>query len=203
MSNFTTNPLTTLHGHISRLSLILHTLLSIGAFILLGFINTILDASYAESLFPVPYAVGQTTFDGQQLKSYYQFMLDKNTLGIYWQTQFIDFGFIAAMFITGLLIPILLRRIALSSSWGYSILTLAGVLIPVGAIFDAIENLNSFIMLVQPQTFPNWLALPYSTFAVIKFGCIGLGMLAMLLGLLVAILERIRMWMRPSDLALT
>lgn len=203
MSNFITKPLTSLHQQISRLPLLVHALAAISAFILLGFVNTMLDASYAESLFPAPYAVGQTTFDGELLKSYYQFMIDKNTLGIYWRTQFIDFGFIASMFIVGLLIPTLLRRIALPASWGYSILTWAGILIPLGAIFDTVENLNSFILLAQPQTFPNWLALPYSTFAAIKFGCIGLGLIAMLIGLLIALFERGWRRIRPSQLALT
>lgn len=203
MSNYITNPLTFLQQQITRLPLIVHATVAFGAFMLLGFSNSVLDASYAESLFPVPYAVGQTTFDGELLKSYYQFMIDQDTLGIYWRTQFIDFGFIASMFIVGLLIPTLLRRIALLSSWGYSILTVAGILIPLGAIIDTIENLNSFIMLAQPQTFANWLALPYSTFAVIKFGCIGLGMLAMVLGLAVAILERGWRWMKPAQMAIS
>lgn len=202
MSNFITNPLTSLQKQISRLPIIVHALVAVGAFMLLGFTNTILDASYAESLFPVPYFEGQTTFDGELLKSYYQFMINSDTLNIYWRTQFIDFAFIAAMFIAGLVIPSALRRMALPASWGFRLLTLAGILIPLGALFDAIENLNSFIMLAQPQTFPNWLALPYSTFAAIKFGCIGLGMVAMLVGLLIALLERGWRWMRPTSLAL-
>lgn len=203
MSNFITKLLISLQQRIASLSLIVHGLLAFGAFMLLGFVNSTLDASYADSKFPVPYGVGQTTFDGELLKSYYQFMIEQDTLGIYWRTQFIDFGFIASMFIVGLLIPTLLRRIAFPSTWAYSILTWAGILIPMGAIFDAIENLNSFIMLVQPQTFPNWLALPYSAFAAIKFGCIALGMLAMVIGLILAVAQRAWRLMRPAQMALS
>ena len=38
---------------------------------------------------------------------------------------------------------------------------MAAVIIPLGAVFDALENLVSFVMLSQPTSFPNWLALVY------------------------------------------
>jgi hypothetical protein len=53
-----------------------------------------LNASYAASGFPVPYHVAQLSFDAQQIKGWYAFLIENGTLGAYWQTQFIDFVFI-------------------------------------------------------------------------------------------------------------
>lgn len=191
MSN---SPFKKLHDRISRLPLLLHGVAAFATFMLLGFSNAVLEASYAASRFPVAYPVGQTTFNGELLKSYYQFMIDEGSLGIYWQTQFIDFGFIAAMFLVGLFIPTLVRRAARPATFAYSILTLSATVLSTGAILDAIENLISFTMLVQPQTFPNWIALPYSAVAAMKFACIGTGMLTLLIGVLAVIIQQISRW---------
>ena len=41
----------------------------------------------------------------------------------------------------------------------------------VGALADAVENLISFAMLADPQGFADWIALPYSAFAVLHYDC--------------------------------
>ena len=56
-----------------------------------------LDASYAASGNPADYATGQLAFDARIIESYYARMIEAGTLPVYLQTQFIDFGFIAAM----------------------------------------------------------------------------------------------------------
>ena len=71
----------------ARIPLWLHAILVIVAFGLYMGTNTILDASYAASQFPVPFYVGQTAFDGEQIKAWYAVMIEKETLGIYWRTQ--------------------------------------------------------------------------------------------------------------------
>ena len=58
-----------------------------------------LDPSYVASQYPVPFYVGQMTFDAVELKSYYQVMLDKGTMPVYWLTQCIDFVFIACTYL--------------------------------------------------------------------------------------------------------
>lgn len=149
------------------------------SFIALGIINAVLNSSYERSRFPVPYAEGQTTFDGAKLKEFYRFMIDQDTLGIYWQTQFIDFGFIAAMAAVGLTIGSLVARLHRPGSRPARLGIAAAWLISLGAAFDAVENLISFTMLARPESFPNWLAIPYSTAAVIKFALITCGMLSL------------------------
>lgn len=62
----------------------------------------------------------------------------------------------------------------------------AGLSVMLGATFDAIENLISFVMLANPQGFANWIALPYSGFSAAKFALITLGM-ALLIAALMAL----------------
>lgn len=184
-------PFQAMHQQLIKLPWLWHTLAAIVSFGLLGFTNTILEASYATSQYPVSYAAGQTTFNGELLKSYYAFMLEKGTFDLYWRTQFIDFTFIAAVFAAGLLIPTVIRRAARPSTLAYIVLTVAAVIIPLGAILDVIENLISFVIISQPLTFPNWLALPYSTVAVMKFVCMGGGMIILLIGVVLLIIQRL------------
>jgi len=164
-----------------------HGLLVAGSVVVLGVVNAVLNASYAASGHPVSYAEGQTTFSGSEIKGFYAVMEDGGTLGRYWQTQFIDFGFIAMMIVVGGAVGLLLARLGHPGSVAARLGRLAAVVIPLGAAFDVVENLISFVMLADPQGFPEWLAVPYSAAAVVKFGLIGLGMVA-LIGSLIALL---------------
>ena len=175
---------------ITNLSLTAHIILAIVTFIVFRVANMILDVSYARSQFPVPFQVGQTAFQGELIKSYYQTMIDAGTLSIYWQTQLIDYGFIMSLFAVGLVLPLLLRRAVRPNSRPFHIISWAATLIPLGALFDATENLISFAMLAQPLTFPNWIAPIYSTFAVLKFAAIGTGYLCVAIGLIWALLAQ-------------
>lgn len=185
------NPITNIYNFVrtqsEKLNLAVHGALAFVAFGLMRFANIILDASYAESLFPVPYYVGQTAFSGEQIKEYYAFMIDAGTLNVYWQTQFIDYAFIGMVIITGLLLPSFVARLHAKGSWLAAITFGFALLMPLGGLFDAIENLISFVMLSQPETFANWLAIPYSTFAVLKFGAIAPAQVGTVLSLIVAL----------------
>lgn len=153
----------------STINIYLHLILAIGAFILYGYTNAVLDQSYAASKFPVPYFEGQTAFSGELIKEYYAFMIEVGTLDIYWRTQFIDFAFIGSVILTGLFLPSFVARLHRDGSWLRAITFGFALLMPLGGIFDAIENLISFVMLARPETFPNWIALVYSSFAIFKF----------------------------------
>lgn len=160
----------------------------------LGFFQWIkgrLDASYAASQHPVDYATGQTTFSGPLIKEYYATMQQAGTLDRYVTTQLIDFGFIVGMACIALFVCTLIARISRAGSMGRRIGLWAGVSILLGATCDAIENGISFIMLANPTGFADWLAIPYSGFASVKFALIALGMLLVLISLAAALLGRI------------
>jgi hypothetical protein len=67
----------------------------------------------------------------------------------------------------------------------------AGLLVLMGAACDAIENGWSFVMLANPAGFADWLALPYSGFASIKFGLIALGILVLVISGVTSIAGRL------------
>ena len=150
-----------------------------------------LDASYEASKHPVDYFTGQTGFNGLKIKEYYATMLEHGTLDVYWTTQIIDFGFILAVACMGLFFCTLVSRAGRPKSWSRTFGHFAALSAISGATSDALENLVSFVMLSAPQDFPNWLAIPYSGFAVIKFGLITLAMGLLIFCILAAIIGRV------------
>src|SRR5690606_32700202 len=132
-----------------------------------------LDPAYVASQYPVPFYVGQTTFNALELKSYYQVMLDKGTLPLYWLTQCIEFGFIActyfAFFTLSRSVFHSIKRVAPHAARWQKLAAWMCFIAPLAAVFDALENILSFVLLLQPTNFPDVLVYPYSSFAVIKF----------------------------------
>jgi len=118
-------------------------------------------------------------------------MIEAETFDIYFQTQLIDFLFIASMIFFGYFVGTFVARLAYAGGWAARAGFAAAILIPLGASFDAIENLISFAMIANPMDFASWLAIPYSGFAVAKFACIGLGYIAIALSILLNLPERV------------
>lgn len=181
---------------IMKLPFMLHLAALPLLFMALTWVKGVLDASYIRSNFPVDYMTGQTSFSGSAIKNWYQAMIEQGTLDIYWQTQLIDFGFIASVLALGLMFGTFMARIAMQGGWGYKTGMLAANFIPLGALCDVAENLLSFIMLSMPINFPDLIALPYSGFAVAKFGLLTLGMLMLVVSLLVNLGERTLNWFK-------
>lgn len=175
---------------ITALPLWLHAVFALAAVAWLQWIEGRLTASYAASKHPVDYRTGQLAFDGNVIKGYYASMIEGDTLDIYWATQFIDFGFILAMACMGLFFCTLIARASRLQSWGRTVGLLAGVSLTTGAICDAIENLWSFVMLSNPTGFANWLAMPYSTFAAVKFALITFAMILLIVSIVLAVAGR-------------
>jgi hypothetical protein len=147
------------------------------------FASRILNASYADSQFPVPYQVAQLSFDHQKLKGWYAFLIDRGTMGTYVQTQHIDFIFIVSVFVLHLLALLLIARLFPPASKGRRWMETAAVLSTLAPIADALENLVSYAMLAQPLDFSPWLALVYSSLAALKFGMFTFAYAAAVLGL--------------------
>ncbi|MGI5179420.1 hypothetical protein ACQEVZ_24125 [Dactylosporangium sp. CA-152071] len=131
--------------------------------------QTVLDGFYARSGYPVPYYVGQLSFSAGKLSGWYTTMRDAGTLGVYWQTQFMDFAFIAAtaLFFTATLA--LIARAFPAGSRGRRVATAAVALGLFAPLCDAVENLLSFVMLPDPATVNPVVAVLYSTAAALKF----------------------------------
>jgi hypothetical protein len=150
-----------------------------------------LDGFYARSEFPVPFYFGQTRFDGEAIKGFYQVLIEKGTLDIYVQTQLVDYVFMATTFLSFFCLAAAVMRTTravYSKGVLVKIARLFVWLAPTAAIMDALENLVSFVMLADPTGFANWLAIPYSSFAVLKFTIFGATYLWVLIALLACLL---------------
>jgi len=163
--------------------------------------SAILEKSYVLSKFPVPYFEQQTSFDAVAMKKWYAHMIEQDTFGIYWMTQFVDFAFIAAVILMGFTVWTFVANFYEKDSFinrvGYKL----AYALPLAGAFDILENLVSFFMMSSPSTFNDFLVMPYSAFAVLKFGCwtVALGgLLVLLIGLPVVWIRR---RMRKTSLA--
>lgn len=128
-----------------------------------------LNASYAATQFPVPYHVAQLSFDAQQLKGWYAFLIERGTLGLYRQTQWIDFAFIATVLVLHVSALLLSARLFVAGTRGRRWMVGAAALAAIAPLADALENLVSFVMLADPAGFADGWALVYSSLATIKF----------------------------------
>ncbi len=179
---------------IDRTSTAKHAIVAGGALFALGISNAVLTSSYEASNHPVGYAEGQLAFDGATIQGYYAHMSSLDTLDTYVATQLIDFGFIAAVAAVGTFCATLIARGFGRGSLGRWAASFAGLLLIVGAGFDTLENLISFVMLADIDGFARWIAIPYSSAAAVKFTAIGAGMLllgASLLGLVAKGIRRL------------
>jgi len=129
-----------------------------------------LEASYARSLFPVPYFEGQTSFSSEKIRTWYAYMINHGTFDIYFLTQLIDFVFISAVIVMGFSNWTLVANLHPKNSFFQRTGYYAAFALPLAGLFDILENLVSFIMIADPSGFPDSVVMVYSSFAVIKFG---------------------------------
>ena len=130
--------------------------------------QSVLNVFYARSLYPVAYFVGQTSFDAEKLEGWYQAMDKAGTLGVYWQTQFVDFAFIAATALLHYWLLLLVTRLLPVGRWRRIGLAAVGIGLLAPA-FDVLENLLSFIALSNTTEILPVTAIVYSSFASLKF----------------------------------
>ncbi len=150
-----------------------------------------LNASYAASQFPVPYHVAQLSFDAQQIKGWYAFMMERDTLRLYWQTQFIDFAFIATVLVLHVAALLLVSRLFVPATRGRRWMVMAAALSAIAPLADAAENMVSFAMLSDPLGFPGGLAQIYSSLAALKFGFFMFAYVALPVGIVTGLWDRL------------
>lgn len=147
-----------------------------------------LDGLYVESQFPVPFYIGQTTFNAEELKSYYAVLIAKGTLGKYFWVQMADYLFMTTVFVSFFALMTAVYRslpeIKIIKTLAWAMIFIA----PTAALFDAAENLVSFIFIANPTDFADWLVHPYSSFAVIKFAIFIFAYLWAVLGLFISVI---------------
>ena len=156
--------------YIKKLSVPVLIAATIVSAILQAIAQAVLNTFYERSGYPVPYYVGQTSFDAAKLEGWYATMRSAGTLDVYWQTQFVDFAFIAATALLHLALLALVARLLPAGAWRRTAVALlvVGLLAPA---FDVLENLASFVALANPTDISPIVAVVYSSFAALKFLC--------------------------------
>ena len=147
-----------------------------------------LNASYSSSKFPVPYFEAQLSFDHLKLKAWYSALIVMGTLSTYIQTQHIDFVFIVSVLFLHFFALLLVAKLIPKSSKWHKITLIAALLSTIAPLADALENLVSYRMLMNPLDFNSYLAIVYSSFAAIKFAFFTFAYVAAIVSLLIALL---------------
>ena len=147
-----------------------------------------LDGLYVDSQFPVPFYIGQTTFNPEELKGYYAVLISKGTLEKYFWVQMADYLFMVIVFVSFFALMTAVYRSLPDVKWLKDLAWVMVLIAPTAALFDAVENLVSFFFIADPQGFADWLVYPYSGFAVIKFSISILAYLWAIAGLLISVI---------------
>ncbi len=146
-----------------------------------------LDGLYADSQFPVPFYIGQTTFNAEDLKGYFAVLVSKGTLTNFFWVQMADYLFMVTVFISFFALMTAVYRSLPDGNWLKDLAWVMVIIAPTAALFDAAENLVSFFFIADPQEFADWLVYPYSSFAVIKFAIFILAYFWAIAGLLISV----------------
>ena len=156
-----------------------------------------LDGLYVDSQFPVAFYIGQTTFNAEELKSYYAVLISKGTLDKYFWVQMADYLFMVIVFVSFFALMTAVYRSLPKVKWLKDLAWVMVLIAPTAALFDAVENLVSFFFIADPQGFADWLVYPYSSFAVIKFSIFILAYLWAIAGLLISVIGVLIRGFRP------
>ncbi|WP_331351807.1 hypothetical protein [Cellvibrio sp. UBA7671] len=147
-----------------------------------------LDGLYVDSQFPVPFYIGQTTFNAEELKGYYAVLISKGTLEDYFWVQMADYLFMVTVFVSFFALMTAVYRSLPNVKWLKDLAWVMVFIAPTAALFDAVENLVSFFFIADSQGFADWLVYPYSSSAVIKFAIFILAYLWAIVGLLISVI---------------
>lgn len=124
---------------------------------------------YVKSGFAPRLIEGQLAFDAERTRGWYAALVERGTLDIYRQTQWVDFIFIAGLLATLFVLHLLIAKARRDApAWQGLALWLA-ILGPAIATADIWENLVTLTMLGAPTAFPASLALLASTLSAVKW----------------------------------
>lgn len=182
---------------IKKLTLPVLLIATVASAILQSVAQAVLNTFYERSGFPVPYYVGQTSFDATTLEGWYATMDAAGTLDVYRQTQLVDFAFIAATALLHFWLLVLVARLLPEGGWRRAALVVLviGLLAPA---FDVLENLVSFIALATPGEISPIVAIVYSSFASLKFLCFFAAYLWVPVALVAALALKVRTTRRAA-----
>ena len=166
-----------------------------------AYATEILTANYAKSEFPVPYYEAQLSFSSEKIKNWYLFLIENNTFDVYIKTQHTDFLFILSTLFLHFSVLLLVSRLYQKTSKGRGVLIVLALLSTIAPLADTLENIVSYYMLANVLTFPNWIAIIYSSFAAIKFLSFTITYIVAFIGLLIGVFQLLHAYKTRTKLA--
>ncbi|ESQ87841.1 hypothetical protein ABAC460_18100 [Asticcacaulis sp. AC460] len=182
---------------VSRFPLVVWWIAAIALVALSQFAQHELDTLYKLSQFPVNFFEGQTSFDAAKVKAWYAVLAERGTFGTYVWVQIFDYGYMLTVFAAFFTLMAAVYRSLPVTSWARGIARAMILIAPIAPLFDALENLVSFVMLADPVNFADWLVYPYSAFACLKFGIYLLTYLWTIVGVVIALVSALIGLFRP------
>jgi len=147
------NIIRTMYRLESRMTVLFRTLI-IGLIILIpsGLLTEYLFAkvNYPDAGFGGP----QATFDVQERRDEYSTLAEQDTLELFRQVQYADFGIVVGTFIVFATLLLILAKWHPPQSIGRRLSKLGAVTISVGPLMDFCENITLLLILQNPLEYP-------------------------------------------------
>ena len=126
------------------------------------------------SNYPVFFVESQLSFSGETIKGHFA-QMDEWELTLYAFAQIVDFFFMLAYGSFFFSIALTISRKFVETSRMRSVGNFGVIIAILAPICDAIENIFIFLMLLNPNGFPNAFAIAHSVFSSFKFASMIIG----------------------------
>ena len=143
--------------------------------------NVYLGMLFENTGYPVPLIEGQLRFDASLLRQDFSVLNNNGTLEDYKTIQYLDLSIMLSTAIFFGMLSLFLFRKKKVKFWRLFGISLS-LLFPLSGLLDFVENMWLLNMLNNPVEFPSWIAIAYSSFALMKLAVFAVG----LIGILVA-----------------
>ena len=124
---------------------------------------------YVQSGFSPGLIEGQLAFDAARTRAWYAALVERGTLELYRQTQWVDFIFIAGPLSMLFVLHLMLAKARRGEPTWQRLALWFAVLGPAIASADIWENLVTLTMLQAPDSFADWQAILASSLSAVKW----------------------------------
>lgn len=141
--------------------------------------------------YPVSFIESQLSFSGEEIKGHFA-QMNSESIALYKIGNLLDYIYMIGYGLMMFAGSVIFLRVYPEASFGEKIGKIFAITGIIAPLCDAIENVFILIMITNPASFPNYIAILHSIFAVIKFGLIIIGWLYFIISFCVWITQIIK-----------
>lgn len=134
----------------------------------------------------------QATFDVQERRNEYSILAEQDTLDLFRQVQYVDFGIVVGTFIVFTTLLLILAHWQPPQSIGRRLGKLGVVIISLGPLMDFCENITLLLILQNPLEYPASLGVSNLLFTAGKTMFFILGWFVMAIVFLLLVIRKLR-----------